>query len=184
MNLERDGVAHDPAAFPVPSETGIRRAEGRPARASLTCGWPARSQILTGRRLPPVTPLGPGARRLLFVAWRDLANRRAGGSEVLVDRLADGMTAAAITSACSAAGPRRPLLRCGAQRGHLQPVPAGTVRTGGGFATATSWLKCATGCRFSLRLVWPSTDLPGQPHPHRFVANDVPAARSGGGPVR
>jgi glycosyltransferase involved in cell wall biosynthesis len=32
-------------------------------------------------------------RRLLFVAWRDLANRRAGGSEVLVDRLATGMMA-------------------------------------------------------------------------------------------
>jgi glycosyltransferase involved in cell wall biosynthesis len=32
-------------------------------------------------------------RRILFVAWRDLANRRAGGSEVLVDRLAAGMTA-------------------------------------------------------------------------------------------
>jgi glycosyltransferase involved in cell wall biosynthesis len=32
-------------------------------------------------------------RRLLFVAWRDLANRRAGGSEVLVDRLAAGMMA-------------------------------------------------------------------------------------------
>lgn len=32
-------------------------------------------------------------RRILFVAWRDLANPRAGGSEVLVDRLADGMTA-------------------------------------------------------------------------------------------
>jgi glycosyltransferase involved in cell wall biosynthesis len=32
-------------------------------------------------------------RRLLFIAWRDLANRRAGGSEVLVDRLAEGMMA-------------------------------------------------------------------------------------------
>jgi glycosyltransferase involved in cell wall biosynthesis len=38
-------------------------------------------------------PGGGGGRRLLFVAWRDLANRRAGGSEVLVDRLAAGMTA-------------------------------------------------------------------------------------------
>src|SRR5258708_3188326 len=41
--------------------------------------------------------VGPVTRRdgrhLLFVAWRDLANPRAGGSEVLVDRLADGMTA-------------------------------------------------------------------------------------------
>ena len=34
-----------------------------------------------------------GPRRLLFVAWRDLANPRAGGSEVLVDRLAGGMAA-------------------------------------------------------------------------------------------
>jgi hypothetical protein len=34
-----------------------------------------------------------GVRKILFVAWRDLANRRAGGSEVLVDRLAAGMTA-------------------------------------------------------------------------------------------
>jgi glycosyltransferase involved in cell wall biosynthesis len=34
-----------------------------------------------------------GGRRLLFVAWRDLANGRAGGSEVLVDRLAAGMLA-------------------------------------------------------------------------------------------
>jgi glycosyltransferase involved in cell wall biosynthesis len=30
---------------------------------------------------------------VLFIAWRDLANPRAGGSEVLVDRLADGMAA-------------------------------------------------------------------------------------------
>jgi glycosyltransferase involved in cell wall biosynthesis len=38
---------------------------------------------------------GPAAlgRKLAFVAWRDLANPRAGGSEVLVDRLAGGMTA-------------------------------------------------------------------------------------------
>jgi glycosyltransferase involved in cell wall biosynthesis len=32
-------------------------------------------------------------RHVLFVAWRDLANPKAGGSEVLVDRLADGMVA-------------------------------------------------------------------------------------------
>jgi glycosyltransferase involved in cell wall biosynthesis len=43
----------------------------------------------------PAVPPTPGAERasrhILFVAWRDLANRRAGGSEVLVDRLAEGM---------------------------------------------------------------------------------------------
>lgn len=32
-------------------------------------------------------------RNILFIAWRDLANPRAGGSEVLVDRLAAGMLA-------------------------------------------------------------------------------------------
>ena len=37
---------------------------------------------------PPGTP-----RRILFIAWRDLANRLAGGSEVLVDQLATGMLA-------------------------------------------------------------------------------------------
>jgi glycosyltransferase involved in cell wall biosynthesis len=61
----------------VPAQPGSARAElqetGRPAAA-------------TGELQAPKSP-----RRLLFVAWRDLANRRAGGSEVLVDRLAGGM---------------------------------------------------------------------------------------------
>jgi glycosyltransferase involved in cell wall biosynthesis len=34
----------------------------------------------------------PG-RRIVFIAWRDLANRDAGGSELLVDRLAQGLQA-------------------------------------------------------------------------------------------
>ena len=33
------------------------------------------------------------SRRIVFVAWRDLADRNAGGSEVLVDRLAQGLRA-------------------------------------------------------------------------------------------
>jgi glycosyltransferase involved in cell wall biosynthesis len=33
-------------------------------------------------------------RRIVFIAWRDLANKDAGGSEILVDRLAEGMSAA------------------------------------------------------------------------------------------
>ena len=33
------------------------------------------------------------ARRIVFVAWRDLANANAGGSELLVDRLAQGLQA-------------------------------------------------------------------------------------------
>ena len=33
------------------------------------------------------------ARRIVFIAWRDLSNKDAGGSEILVDRLAQGLTA-------------------------------------------------------------------------------------------
>jgi glycosyltransferase involved in cell wall biosynthesis len=43
--------------------------------------------------VPPAKGAERAPRHILFVAWRDLANRRAGGSEVLVDRLAEGMTA-------------------------------------------------------------------------------------------
>ena len=35
------------------------------------------------------------ARHILFIAWRDLASRLAGGSEVLVDQLACGVRPAA-----------------------------------------------------------------------------------------
>ena len=43
---------------------------------------------------PPRTAGSPeAARKILFIAWRDLANRLAGGSEVLVDQLASGLAA-------------------------------------------------------------------------------------------
>ena len=38
-------------------------------------------------------PRDRSGRHVVFIAWRDLGNPRAGGSEVLVDRLAAGMTA-------------------------------------------------------------------------------------------
>jgi glycosyltransferase involved in cell wall biosynthesis len=41
----------------------------------------------------PAGQTARSGRHVLFVAWRDLANPKAGGSEVLVDRLADGMVA-------------------------------------------------------------------------------------------
>lgn len=60
---------------------------------------------------PPEPAAGdPGAARILFVAWRDLANGRAGGSEVLVDRLAAGMTARghSVTLLCGGPAEERP----------------------------------------------------------------------------
>ena len=46
-----------------------------------------------------------GGRHVVFVAWRDLASPRAGGSEVLVDRLADGMIARGDRVTLLCAGP-------------------------------------------------------------------------------
>src|SRR5436305_8632089 len=43
--------------------------------------------------------------RILFCAWRDLANPLAGGSEVLVDRLASGLTAHGHDVSLLCAGP-------------------------------------------------------------------------------
>jgi glycosyltransferase involved in cell wall biosynthesis len=51
-----------------------------------------------------------GGRHVLFVAWRDLANPRAGGSEVLVDRLAEGIAAHGhrVTLLCGGPSSQRP----------------------------------------------------------------------------
>ena len=72
--------------------------QGMSAQAATTVGWdwptPA-DQGLTAEA-PPTSQEETGpvtGRHIVFVSWRDLANPRAGGSEVLVDRLADGMTA-------------------------------------------------------------------------------------------
>jgi glycosyltransferase involved in cell wall biosynthesis len=87
-------------------------------------------------------PVAPGdraeghkGRHILFVAWRDLANPRAGGSEVLVDRLAEGMTAR---------GDRVTLL-CG---GPTATRPYEVIRSGG---TYTQFLRAPLTYRRRLR---------------------------------
>jgi glycosyltransferase involved in cell wall biosynthesis len=71
---------------------------------------------------PPGGPEpGEGPRRILFVAWRDLANRRAGGSEVLVDSLAAGMTSRG----------HEVTLLCG---GPSAPRPYPVIRSGGTYS--------------------------------------------------
>ena len=49
-------------------------------------------------------------RHIVFIAWRDLANKDAGGSELLVDRLAQGLTARGdrVTLLCGGAVGERP----------------------------------------------------------------------------
>ena len=74
-----------------------------------------------GRRGGADGPHGAGGtrrRHVAIVAWRDIASPRAGGSELLVDQLASGLTAM---------GDRVSLL-CG---GPAAPHPYGVVRSGG-----------------------------------------------------
>ncbi|HEX9551808.1 MAG TPA: glycosyltransferase family 4 protein [Streptosporangiaceae bacterium] len=51
-----------------------------------------------------------GGRHIVFIAWRDLANKDAGGSEILVDRLAHGLTERGdrVTLLCGGAVGERP----------------------------------------------------------------------------
>src|SRR5256886_4489982 len=115
-------MTNDPGA--QPAQTGL---PGEPGGA-----LPARLQALAGTFTPAAWspevygltgPLDVGARpkNILFIAWRDLANRRAGGSEVLVDRLASGMLARG----------HRVTLMCG---GPVAERPYRVVRNGGTYS--------------------------------------------------
>ena len=74
----------DPAAWP--DQTSLPGGPGAAADGPA----PAGSQAWPG---PHLAGAGGPARNILFIAWRDLANRLAGGSEVLVDQLASGVLA-------------------------------------------------------------------------------------------
>jgi glycosyltransferase involved in cell wall biosynthesis len=80
------------------------------AAAAAELGNPAAARARPGYAPAAQPPAPPGSRpapresatardperaprHIVFVAWRDLANPRAGGSEVLIDRLSEGMTA-------------------------------------------------------------------------------------------
>lgn len=74
-------------------------------------------------------------RHIVFVAWRDLANSKAGGSEVLVDRLAKGTVARG----------NRVTLLCG---GPAAQRPYRVIRSGG---TYTQFLRAPLAYRRHLR---------------------------------
>ena len=99
MSHELDGTSAQTATaigwdWPAPADQGLTAeplplAAPRPRIAAESQTGP--SQAVTSPA--PATTTGRPARHIAFVSWRDLANPRAGGSEVLVDHLADGMTA-------------------------------------------------------------------------------------------
>jgi glycosyltransferase involved in cell wall biosynthesis len=84
-----------------------------PAAAPLTAAAQPQAQMVPAatKAAGPAKAEGHSkGRHILFVAWRDLANPRAGGSEVLVDRLAQGMTARGdrVTLLCAGPTAERP----------------------------------------------------------------------------
>jgi len=81
---------------------------GRDKTVGMRVPAPRDGQVTLTQAAPPdvaAAPRGSAARHVLFVAWRDLANPRAGGSEVLVDRLAEGMVARGDRVTLLAGGP-------------------------------------------------------------------------------
>jgi glycosyltransferase involved in cell wall biosynthesis len=80
----------DSAPQPATESAGLAAAAapGWESAGWEPSGWEPATRPDRAGEVPPDT-----GRKITFVAWRDLANRRAGGSEVLVDRLAAGMAA-------------------------------------------------------------------------------------------
>jgi glycosyltransferase involved in cell wall biosynthesis len=89
-----------PAALPAPQLMPSPAPWPPPSPAPLLVPW-------SPEACGPPDPLeaAAGSRNILFIAWRDLANRLAGGSEVLVDRLASGMLARGHQVTLLCAGP-------------------------------------------------------------------------------
>jgi len=121
------------------SLTAYPSAAGAAPRVAAGSGYApaARPPSPRAGERDPAAGRDPGRppRHILFVAWRDLANPRAGGSEVLIDRLAEGMTA----------GGDRVTLLCGgpvAERGYQ------VIRSGG---TYTQFLRAPVHYRRRLR---------------------------------
>jgi glycosyltransferase involved in cell wall biosynthesis len=94
-------------------------------------GGPAATTDGLTRRPPPAGPPGR-PRNILFIAWRDLANPRAGGSEVLVDQLASGMLGRGdrVTLLCGGPSAERPyrVVRNGGTYSQFLRAPAAYLR--------------------------------------------------------
>jgi glycosyltransferase involved in cell wall biosynthesis len=100
--VERGGVTEQPGS----QRTRMAMAAGPEFTAdAVSAVPPAPARPAPVQAAPAATDAGQAPRHLAFVAWRDLANPRAGGSEVLVDRLAEGMAARGDRVSLLCAGP-------------------------------------------------------------------------------
>ena len=102
----------------------------------------------TGPPSPAPRVHGAGPDRVVIVAWRDVASPQAGGSELLVDQLAAGLTARGDQVTLLCGGPVADhdydVVRSG---GRVLAVPAGPVRLRAPAARLRrAWSRCATAC--------------------------------------
>lgn len=79
---------------------------------------------------PPAAP-PPLPRRIVFLARRDLSNPAAGGSELLVDRIAEGLTAHGHDVTLLCGGPTSPKLSAPLEQGGAPTHPYRVVSAGG-----------------------------------------------------
>ena len=103
-----------------------------PAAAALESPEVAPGHVAAAAIEAAAPEAGRGPRSILFVAWRDLANRRAGGSEVLVDSLAAGMTSRGhdVTLLCGGPSAPRPytVIRSGGTYSQFLRAPLAYAR--------------------------------------------------------
>ncbi|MFE7297292.1 glycosyltransferase family 4 protein [Streptomyces sp. NPDC057579] len=113
---------HVPASPPLPVASPAPAPPAPPAS-------PAPS---TATAAPPA----PLPRRIVFLARRDLGNPAAGGSELLVDKIADGLTAHGhqVTLVCGGPAADRDyrVVSAGGDAGHFLRVPRQVTRRTGG----------------------------------------------------
>ena len=173
--IDTSSIPADNAGAGLPTAPGRNHGGDRsspPLPGSAARGGPTRGQRRPGRHV-------------VIVAWRDIASPQAGGSELLVDQLAAGLTAR---------GDRVTLLCGGPSAAHGYDV----VRSGGPYTqflrraarllAAAPRVRCRRGSlqRHAVpgaAVVPQADDLHGQPRAYRLVAAAVPPAAVHGGPL-
>jgi glycosyltransferase involved in cell wall biosynthesis len=93
---------------------------------------PVQQHVGTAGRDGPASVLARAGRHIVIVAWRDIASPRAGGSELLVDQLATGLTARGDRVTLLCGGPsdtrRYEVVRSGGPYGQFLGAPFAYAR--------------------------------------------------------
>ncbi|MGH3193217.1 MAG: glycosyltransferase family 4 protein [Streptosporangiaceae bacterium] len=115
----------------LPAETSLSGGAGH-GPAEIRPPAPPVPRVPDSAAFHPVGEVWEAPRKILFIAWRDLANPVAGGSEVLVDQLASGMLARGhrVTLLCGGPVAERPyhVMRSGGTYSQFLRAPLAYLR--------------------------------------------------------